>query len=134
MVQTSSRLATALAVSTLPVTDIRCSRHFYEEILGLRFEMGPPSEMANGIVHAGRETSIMLYERPAFMACETTQLTLVVEDLEGVMDELWARGVRFEDYDLPYMKTSGGIATMGSARGAWVKDPDGNVISILQMQ
>ena len=123
MVQTSSRLATALAVSTLAVTDIQRSRHFYEETLGLTFEMGPPSEMASGIVHAGRDTQIMLYERPAFTPCETTQLTLVVEDLEGVMTELRGRGARFEDYDLPYLKTSGGVATMGSAKSAWVRGP-----------
>ena len=56
-----------------------------------------------------------------------------VDDIETEARELKARGVKFEDIDLPNLKTVNGIATMGNIKGAWFKDPEGNILAITQM-
>jgi predicted enzyme related to lactoylglutathione lyase len=57
-------------------------------------------------------------------------MAFTVDDIEAEVTELQARGVVFETYETP--KTTGGIATIGAGRAAWFKDPDGNVLAILQ--
>ncbi len=53
-----------------------------------------------------------------------------VEDLEATVSELRARGVVFEEYDLPTLRTVGGIAKVGPFKPAWIRDPDGNYLGI----
>jgi hypothetical protein len=53
-----------------------------------------------------------------------------VDDIDSVVSGLRERGVEFEDYDLPDLKTEQGIATIGDVRAAWCRDPDGNIIAI----
>jgi hypothetical protein len=53
-----------------------------------------------------------------------------VDDIDSVVRGLRERGVEFEDYDLPDLKTDQGIATIGDVRAAWCRDPDGNIIAI----
>ena len=55
----------------------------------------------------------------------------VGEDFDSVVDDLHRKGVRFEQYDLPGTSREGDIHTIGEMRGVWVKDPDGNIISIV---
>ena len=64
--------------------------------------------------------------------------SFVVDDIESLVTRLWARGVRFEEYDLPGLMTVEGIATFAADgvtlpdRVAWFRDPDGNLLSIVQ--
>ena len=53
-----------------------------------------------------------------------------VSDVRAAVDQLRSRGVRFEDYDLPQVKTEDGIATAGDYQKAWFRDPDGNILRI----
>jgi hypothetical protein len=57
-------------------------------------------------------------------------VTIHVKDLDAEMDVLRKRGVRFQKYDLPGVKTVRGVAVMGEHRGAWIEDPAGNVIGL----
>jgi hypothetical protein len=50
--------------------------------------------------------------------------------VRAAVDQLRSRGVRFEDYDLPQVKTEDGIATAGDYQKAWFRDPDGNILRI----
>jgi catechol 2,3-dioxygenase-like lactoylglutathione lyase family enzyme len=59
-----------------------------------------------------------------------TQMAFTVADVEAEVAELEARGVVFESYESP--RTDGGIATIGPGRAAWFKDPDGNLLALLQ--
>jgi hypothetical protein len=59
-------------------------------------------------------------------------MALMVEDLAATVQELRARGVQFEEYDSPALKTNDGIADVGYARAAWFKDSEGNLIGISQ--
>jgi hypothetical protein len=54
--------------------------------------------------------------------------------VEATVAELRGKGVRFEDYDLPGLKTVNGIAELGGIRGAWFKDPEGNILSVVQLR
>jgi predicted enzyme related to lactoylglutathione lyase len=115
------------ATAMLPVVDMKRARKFYEEALRLRAshadEGGETHYDAGG-------TEIALYPRATPTKAEHTALTFEVRDLDGEMRDLRSRGVKFEDYDAPGLKTTGGVATMGSERCAWFRDPEGNILCL----
>jgi catechol 2,3-dioxygenase-like lactoylglutathione lyase family enzyme len=120
-------------VATLPVKDIKRARKFYEEKLGLKVIIeGPHNEL---ILEAGWGSVLGLYQRAPIKA-EHTMATFQVHDLETVVKELRSKGVKFEDYDLPGIKTENGIVTTKGGiydKGAWFKDSEGNILGIGQM-
>ena len=63
-----------------------------------------------------------------------TQATWIVDDLQAEVAELRDRGVEIQDYDLPGLKTESGIADIGFAHAAWIVDPHGNALGILQLK
>jgi hypothetical protein len=75
----------------------------------------------------------MVYQSRFAGTAKSTCMRFEVEDIEVTVGELRARGIVFEEYDLPGLKTVDGIATHESgARGAWFKDPEGNILQIGQ--
>jgi hypothetical protein len=73
-----------------------------------------------------------VYERPPeYTAAEHTVAAFLVEDLEEEVSELRRRGVAFEEYDLPHLKTENGVYSdeCRGVKGSWVKDPDGNILA-----
>jgi catechol 2,3-dioxygenase-like lactoylglutathione lyase family enzyme len=114
---------------TLPVVDMNRARKFYEEVLGLKLidaqEWGVRYE-------AGKGTKLLLYPREATKA-DHTVAGFEVDDIETVVKSLRDSGVVFEEYDVPNLKTVNGIWTQGSAKAAWFKDTEGNIISVSQM-
>lgn len=115
----------------LPVTDMKRARKFYSETLGLE-EMKLPSPEGFAMYKAGAGTSFAIYRRPAVKA-EHTHLGFNVDNIEKVMRQLKDEGVKFEEYDMPGLKTKNGIAEVDGSKPAWFKDPDGNIHSINQM-
>lgn len=127
-----TKLSTAEAVTTLATTSLADAKHFYQDILG--FDVDAPADSPGFLfVHCGHDSKVTLYERPEPTHCDTTQLTFLVDDIMGVMDDLRSRGVTFEEYDLAWLKTTNGVAIQGNAKAAWFKDPGGNMLSITQM-
>ncbi len=113
---------------TIPVVDLNRAKNFYETKLGLKKSGDAPG----GIWYeAGQGQKIMLYEREPTKA-DHTVLGFEVEDIEREVKELQGRGVVFEEYDLPNLKTENHIATMGEWKAAWFKDTEGNILSINQ--
>jgi len=127
--ETKSLLSTAPAYPVLPAEDLERARSFYAEMLGL-----PIEDMGDGqfIVTAGSGTRILVYARPRTTA-EHTVLTFVVDDLHAVMADLKGRGVVFEEYDLPGLKTVDGVAALGEELAAWFVDSEGNILNVAQM-
>ena len=113
----------------IPARDLARARQFYEQKVGLT----PKEETAGGVVYefAGN-TACFLYPTPNAGTSRASQAFWEVEDLEREMAELKSRGVKFEEYDLPGMKTENGIATGGGARAAWFKDSEGNIMALIQ--
>jgi catechol 2,3-dioxygenase-like lactoylglutathione lyase family enzyme len=113
----------------LPAKDVKRARQFYEQKLGFR----PAREVGGGVVYecAGR-TSCFLYPTPNAGTSLASQAFWQVEDVEREVAELRSKGVVFEEYDTPGMKTKNGIATGGGAKAAWFKDTEGNILAIVQ--
>lgn len=118
--------------TTIPVVDVQRARRFYRDTLGLE-EVDSLTEdgQDNIMFRVGDCSRFMLFKRPHRSKAEHTIAGLRVDDLEETMDELEGRGVRFERYDLPNLKTDErGIARMGDWKGAWFKDSEGNILAV----
>lgn len=116
--------------TTLPVADMERAKAFYSEKLGL----SPASETAAGVFYeVGGGTRFVLYPTPNTARGGHTQIGFASRDLEADVAALRARGVAFEEYDFPGLKTVDGIAETGPARAAWFKDSEGNMVGLVQL-
>jgi catechol 2,3-dioxygenase-like lactoylglutathione lyase family enzyme len=116
------------AVATLAVKDLGAAAKFYEDTLGLSRAGGEDNE---ALVFQSGETIINVY-RSAFAGTnKATALTWPVDDVEDVVRTLKAKGVRFEHYDLPDTRREGDVHVSGDVKVAWFKDPDGNILSVV---
>jgi catechol 2,3-dioxygenase-like lactoylglutathione lyase family enzyme len=122
-------LRNAQATSMLPVVEMARARRFYEETLGLPAPEVRPSGEAR---YRAGGTRFALYPRSTPTRADHTALSFQVDDLAAEMRALASRGVVFEEYDLPGLKTEGGVCVLGSERAAWFKDPDGNILCLHQ--
>jgi catechol 2,3-dioxygenase-like lactoylglutathione lyase family enzyme len=113
----------------LPAINVARARAFYEQTLGFR----PAEEVAGGVIYrfAGG-TGCFLYPTKNAGTNRASQAYWQVDDVEREVVDLKARGVTFEEYDVPGMKTVNSIATAGGAKTAWFKDTEGNVLAIVQ--
>jgi catechol 2,3-dioxygenase-like lactoylglutathione lyase family enzyme len=116
------------AVATLAVKDLGVAAKFYEETLGLSRAGGEDSE---ALVFESGDTEINVYRSRYAGTNKATALTWAVDDVEDVVRTLKAKGVRFEHYDLPGTKREGDVHVSGDVRVAWFKDPDGNLLSVV---
>ena len=112
-------------------TDLVRSQEFYEQRLGLTLS---PETIANHLLFEGTDgTTLLVYGRPSATAADHTQVRFWTSDVEADVRELAARGVVFEDYDFPTLKTVDHVATTpGIGKSAWLKDPDGNTLALFQ--
>jgi catechol 2,3-dioxygenase-like lactoylglutathione lyase family enzyme len=121
-------LETSMVVVTIPVTDLDRAKRFYGETLGLGFLWENPASVRFG---CGGGTELSIFRRAPSTA-DHTLAHFEVPDVEAVVRELEQRGVSFIDYDDGPLRTAGHIAQIGPARGAWLRDPDGNIIGLRQ--
>jgi predicted enzyme related to lactoylglutathione lyase len=122
-------LTKAPIVPYIPATDISRARRFYEQKVGLVAR----EEIAGGVVYECAGGSwIFLYQSEGAGTSRASQAFWQVQDVEAEVRELKSRGVTFEEYDSPGMKTVNGIANMGDAKGAWFKDTEGNIMALIQ--
>ena len=123
-------LTTSTIATMLPVTDTDRAKEFYADRLGLPYEgSNSMGELRFGLAHGD---SLVLLPREAGSQSKSTAVSWEVGDVEKELAELEARGVTFEDYDLPGLKTVNHIAEMDGDKAAWFHDPDGNVLCIHQ--
>ena len=121
-------LGTSKVVATIPVTDLERSRSFYGEALGLTFLWDNPASIRFGC-GAGAELSIF---RRGPSTADHTLAHFEVSDIAATIGELEARGVPFIDYADGPLQTIKHVATLGPARAAWFRDPDGNTLGLRQ--
>jgi catechol 2,3-dioxygenase-like lactoylglutathione lyase family enzyme len=124
-------LADSKAFSGFAVPDIDEARGFYEDTLGLKVELieGP------GLLtlHLGGDRPTMIYPKPDFQPATYTILNFPVDDIDAAVEELSARGVKFEQYD-GFGQDDKGIAREAGPPIAWFKDPAGNILSVLEQE
>ena len=117
------------AFTGFSVNDIPKARQFYEKTLGLDVteeKEGLTLKLAGG-------THVFIYPKPNHTPATFTILNFPVTDVEAAVAGLKERGVTFERYDQPELKTDEkGIFRGGGPLIAWFKDPAGNILSVLQ--
>jgi catechol-2,3-dioxygenase len=112
--------------ATLPTTDVDGLRPFYEETLGLT----PYAIRPSAVVYQVGDGTFFAISRSGIKPAGHTQMSFVVPDVQAEVAELRARGVVFEEYEMP--KTEDGIARMPAGAAAWFKDPEGNLIGVFE--
>ena len=121
-------LRNTAAVATLAVKDLGVAARFYEGMLGLSrarvedneaivFEMATPRSNVYRFTFAGTN--------------KATALTWTVDDVDHVVRSLEGKGVTFEHYDLPDTRLEGDVHVSGDIKVAWFKDPDDNILSVV---
>jgi predicted enzyme related to lactoylglutathione lyase len=116
-------------VPYIPASNVARARQFYEEKIGLV----PKQEIAGGVVYECAGGSwIFLYESAGAGTSKASQAFWQVVDVEAEVAELKARGVRFENYDSPGLRTVDGIATFETGKAAWFTDSEGNIMALIQ--
>jgi catechol 2,3-dioxygenase-like lactoylglutathione lyase family enzyme len=119
------------AFSGFSVNDVRKAKQFYGETLGLEV-----SE-SNGLLtlNIAGGSKIIVYPKPNHTPATFTILNFPVDQIEATVAALKDRGVRFERYDLPELKTDDqGIVRGGGPLIAWFKDPAGNILSVIEQK
>ena len=125
------RLAEAGIVAIVPVSDVEAAIRFYGETLGLELQERRDDlpENREAEFRAGQGT-LLVYESVGAGKSRHTVAGFRVDDVDATVAALRERDVEFEDYDLPELKTEGGVAAVGDVRAAWCRDPDGNLLAI----
>lgn len=136
-------LQDCVARTTLPALDIERAKRFYGETLGLSAVLETPGGVvyqteasdnrAPAVGWSGQST-FLVFPTPNPSRGGHTQMGFLVTDIAAAVAELRKKGIAFEEYDLPDLKTDNGIATILNGRGkaAWFKDSEGNTIGLVQ--
>lgn len=121
-------LANRNAMATIAVKDLATAKKFYEGKLGLT----PLETAEEGVLTYQSGTATVLVYVSAFAGTNkaTSATWGVGDEFDGIMKALKAKGVVFEHYDMPGMKLEGDAHVAGGFKGAWFKDPDGNILHI----
>lgn len=117
-------------IAVLPAKDLARAKQFYDDVLGLE----PPEVMddENLLYRSGNGTTFLLYKSDYAGTAKNTQMGWGTDDIEAEVADLQGRGVVFEEYDLPGLKTENGIATSSAGKGAWFTDTEGNILNLFQ--
>jgi catechol 2,3-dioxygenase-like lactoylglutathione lyase family enzyme len=122
-------LKAAIPKATLPVEDLARARTFYEEKLGLT----PTREVEGGLFYGSADSGFLLFPTGGRPSGQHTQMAWFVDDIVASVAQLRSRGVRFEEYDFPGLKTIDGIADLGYEKSAWFRDSEGNLLALGQL-
>jgi len=117
----------APVTTMLPVIDLTRARHFYETKLGLH----PLGSSPDGkFQYACGDATLALFPKPEGTKAEHTAVSFRVADVATEIADLKSRGVVFENYDFPGLKTVDHVCVLGSEKAAWFKDTEGNLLCL----
>jgi catechol 2,3-dioxygenase-like lactoylglutathione lyase family enzyme len=115
--------------TTLPASNLQRAKKFYNEKLGLV----PAKEDPSGIFYKSGDTEFLVFPSQGAASGSFTQIGFDVDNIEAEVAALKSRGVIFEEYNSPSLKTTNGVAAIGSRKAAWFKDTEGNLLGLIQM-
>ena len=117
------------AAAALAVSDLQRARNFYENTLGLE----PAQEQPGAILYRSGGSVVLVYPSEYAGTNKATAATWAVgDDFDSIVAGLREKGVTFEHYDdLPDTTREGDVHLMGEIKGVWFKDPDGNILSLI---
>lgn len=110
----------------IAVKDLEKSKGFYADTLGLKLL----SENDQALTFQCGDSKLDVYQSSYAGTNQATYAMWQVDDVKGVVEQLKAKGVSFEHYDLPGMTLEGDVHSMDGMQAAWFKDPDGNILSV----
>ena len=119
--------------ANIPAADLDRARSFYADTLGLT----PTSELPGGVLmyETAGGTAFTVYQTEFAGQAGHTIANWNVDDIEAEVRDLKAKGVHFEEYDMPGVEWQGGVATMaGMGKAAWFKDSEGNILCLDQRE
>ena len=122
-------LGKADATPMIAVKDLDRARKFYEETLGLTAKEAMPGEVLE--VKSG-DTRFEVYRSEFAGTNKATALNFEVDDIESEVRELRDKGIFFEKYDVEGLTPKGDIYEGQGIKTAWFKDPDGNILSLIE--
>jgi catechol 2,3-dioxygenase-like lactoylglutathione lyase family enzyme len=123
-------LTESKAIATIGVKKIDDARKFYEGKLG--FKATPTGDDHEGVVaYDSGGSMLFVYQSEYAGTNKATAATWVVDDVDETVKTLKGRGVNFEHYNFPDTKVEGDVHVSGKMRAAWFKDPDGNILAIV---
>lgn len=114
---------------TIPVKDLEAAKAWYGEKLG----MEPDREAFDGAWYKVGDRDLLIYPSGFAGTNQGTTAEFIVKNVPAAVAGLRERGVVFEEYDFPELKTVEGIATFGDQQSAWFKDPDGNILALTSL-
>ena len=118
--------------SSFSTDDLKKSEEFYSQTVGLKVEEDKTMGLLK--LHLPGGTTVMVYPKDNHEPAAFTVLNLVVDDIDTAVDNLSAKGVKFETYE-GFKQDAKGIARSDKPEAgpsiAWFKDPAGNVISVI---
>ena len=120
-------LKDSIIYPTIPAKDINRAKQFYADKLGLTPEK---EDETHGLMYKSGGCWFYLYQTQFAGTAQNTAAAWKVDNVEQTVADLRAKGVVFEEYDMPGLKTVNGIAEMGGIKGAWFKDSEGNILSV----
>jgi catechol 2,3-dioxygenase-like lactoylglutathione lyase family enzyme len=116
-------------VATIAVKDIEAAKQFYEGVLGLT---ASGDDDPGGILYKSGNSNLFVYASEYAGTNQATSASWGVgDDIGSVVEELKAKGVNFETYDMPNATREGDVHIIGDLKAAWFKDPDGNILNIV---
>ena len=118
-------------VATIAVSDMAKARNFYENQLGLKLE----DTMGDGITtYKAGDSRVFVYKSDRAGDSKATVATWAVEDhIEDMVSELQQNGISFVHFDMRGVSRKGDIhVTETGMKAAWFKDPDGNILCLVQ--
>ena len=122
-------LGTRDVVATIAVRDLKAAQRWYEEKLGLA-RLSTEGEEA--VTYRAGDSKLLVYRSEFAGTNKATAATWVIrEGIEGFVEALKKKGVAFEHYDYPGVKRDGDLHTMAGVKAAWFKDPDGNILALV---
>jgi catechol 2,3-dioxygenase-like lactoylglutathione lyase family enzyme len=123
-------LKDAPIIAYIPVSDLARARAFYRDKVGLE----PKEELEGGLRYECGGSSAFMYVSGGAGTSKASQAFWQVKDLAAEMAELRKRGLVFEEYDMPGLKTTNGVAGGGGTLAAWFKDSEGNIMALAQSE
>jgi len=116
------------ATPMIAVKDLDRARQFYEDTLGLK----EVDDFGEGFMLKSGDTTLSIYRSEFAGTNKATALTFDVDDIDSEVRELRDKGISFEHYDMGGLEQRGDIYVGEGMKTAWFKDPDGNILSLLE--
>ena len=115
--------------ATIPTSDVARAKRFYGDTLGFKVLL----DTEGGVMYGSGPTRFFVYPS-RYKSSGHTLMSWFVPEIKSEVAELRAKGIEFEDYDFPGLKTVDGIAQSGpNVWTAWFRDPDGNLLGLSQI-